>query len=148
MQGGFRADWKNNQRDSFTLQGDLYDQRAGETVQAVNYAPPFSQILTGNAVLSGGNILGRWTRTFRDGEDIQLQVYYDRTNRYEPNFDDIRNTVDVDYLERSYLGSRNHLSYGLGARASHGHEPEVTTGLYFSRTREPMNSIPLLSRTT
>jgi len=139
MQGGFRADWKKNERDSFTLQGDLYDQRAGETVQAVNYAPPFLQILTGNAVLSGGNILGRWTRTFRDGEDIQLQIYYDRTNRYEPNFDDIRNTVDVDYLERSYLGSRNHLSYGLGARASHGHEPAVTTGLYFqpnSRTDE------------
>lgn len=131
VQGGFRADWDKNQRDSFTLQGDLYDGRAGETVQAVNYAAPFSQILTGNAVLSGGNILGRWTRVFREGEDIQLQIYYDRTNRYEPNFSDIRNTVDFDYLERSYLGSRNHLSYGVGARASHGHEPPVTTGLYF-----------------
>jgi iron complex outermembrane receptor protein len=130
-QGGFRTDWDKNQRDSFTLQGDIYDERAGETVQAVNYAPPFSQILTGNAVLSGGNILGRWTRVFREGEDIQLQIYFDRTNRYEPNFSDIRNTVDFDYLERSYLGSRNHLSYGVGARASHGHEPPVTTGLYF-----------------
>jgi iron complex outermembrane receptor protein len=132
VQSGFRADWKKSERDLFTLQGDIYDQRAGETVQSVNYAAPFSQIVTGSAVLSGGNLLGRWTRTFREGEDIQVQVYYDRANRYEPNFDDIRDTVDVDYLERSYLGSRNHLSYGLGARASHGHEPPVTTGLFFS----------------
>jgi iron complex outermembrane receptor protein len=132
VQGGFRTDWISNDRDSITLQGDIYDQRAGENVQLINYAPPFSQVVDGNAVLSGGNILGRWTRTFREGEDIQLQIYYDRTNRYEPNFGDVRNTFDLDYLQRSYIGSRNHLTWGLGARASHGHELSPTTGLYFN----------------
>ena len=115
VQGGFRMDWMKNARDSFTLQGDLYDERAGETVQLINYTPPFSQVVDRNAVLSGGNILGRWTRTFREGRDIQLQVYYDRTNRHEPNFGDLRNTFDIDFLQRFQAGSRNHFSWGFGA---------------------------------
>ncbi len=130
-QGGFRMDWAKSAQDSFTLQGDLYDERAGESVSAVNYTPPFSQVLVGDEVLSGGNIVGRWTRTFGSGDDIQLQAYYDRTNRYEPNFGDIRNTFDVDFLERLHLGSRHHVSWGLGARASHGTELAPTSGLYF-----------------
>ena len=52
--------------------------------------------------------------------DIQVQAYYDRTNRHEPNFGDIRNTFDVDFLQRFYIGPRNHFSWGLGLRASHG----------------------------
>jgi len=131
-QGGFRMDWKKSDRDSFTLQGDLYDEGAGETVNLTNYTPPYQQIVTGTELLSGGNLLGRWTRTFSEGNDVQLQVYYDRTNRREPNFGDLRNTFDVDYLQRFHLGSRHHFSVGLGARASQGHELEVTPGLYFS----------------
>ena len=131
LQAGFRTDWVRNQRDSFTLQGDLYEQRAGETVTAVSYTAPYSQTATGNALLSGGNILGRWTRVFREGDDLQLQVYYDAANRHEPNFADIRKTVDFDFLQRFHLGSRNHISWGLGARASHGYEPLVVSGLYF-----------------
>jgi iron complex outermembrane receptor protein len=131
VQGGFRMDWIKDQRDSFTLQGDLYDERAGETVDITTYTPPANRIATGNALLSGGNVLGRWTRVFREGDDIQLQVYYDSANRHEPNFADIRNTVDVDFLQRFNVGSRNHFTWGLGLRESHGHEPEVTPGIYF-----------------
>jgi iron complex outermembrane receptor protein len=130
-QGGFRMDWVKNERDSFTVQGDLYDERAGESVTLTSYTPPFSQQADGNALLSGGNILGRWTRVMGEGEDIQIQAYYDRTNRHEPNFGDLRDTYDVDFLQRLHFGSRHHVSWGLGARASHGHELEIISGLYF-----------------
>jgi iron complex outermembrane receptor protein len=46
VQLGFRVDWTRNERDSYTLQGDIYDERAGETVSSVTYAPPFSQVVT------------------------------------------------------------------------------------------------------
>jgi iron complex outermembrane receptor protein len=134
-QGGFRMDWIKNPRNSFTLQGDIYDERAGDNVQLINYAAPFSQTVNGTAVLSGGNVLGRWTRTFSEGQDIQVQVYYDRTNRYEPNVGDLRNTFDVDFLQRFHAGSRNSFSWGLGARASQGHELAPTTGLFFTPDR-------------
>lgn len=131
-QGGFRMDWVKNQRDSFTLQGDLYDERAGEEVSTSTYNPPANFTLVGNELLSGGNLLGQWTRTFDADDDIQVKVYFDRTNRYEPNFVDVRNTGDFDFLERFHWGTRHHFSWGLGANASHGHQPEVFSGLYFS----------------
>jgi iron complex outermembrane receptor protein len=131
VQSGFRMDWAANQRDSFTVSGDMYAQAAGETVTRTTYTPPFSAIAQGNADLSGANILARWTRVYREGEDLQVQAYFDRTVRHEPNFGDIRNTFDVDFLQRFYLNPKNHLTWGLGARASHGHQPDVVSGLYF-----------------
>ena len=132
MQGGFRLDWAESQQDGFTLQGDIYDERAGESVVATTYAPPYSQVLDGNALLSGGNILGRWKRTTGEGKDIQLQAFYDRTNRYEPNFTDIRDTFDVDFLQRFPLPGRQEVSWGLGARSSRGKNPVVVSGLTFT----------------
>lgn len=130
-QAGFRMDWDKNDRDSYTLQGDLYDQAAGESVQAVTYNPPASNIVDGLARLSGGNIMGRWKRVLGEGKDLQLQAYYDRTNRHELNFGDIRDTFDIDFLERVLAGERNKVSWGLGMRFSHGHELEVVSGLTF-----------------
>jgi iron complex outermembrane recepter protein len=130
-QAGFRMDWQKNDHDTFTLQGDMYDEAAGESVQATNYTPPFSQVINNDAHLSGGNIMGRWKRQMGDGKDFQLQAYYDRTNRHEPNFGDIRNTVDVDFLERIPLPWRQRLSVGAGVRLSDGDELEVVTGLTF-----------------
>lgn len=135
LQGGFRMDWAQSPRDGYTLQGDIYDQRAGESEVSTTYAPPYSQVVDRAAILSGGNVLGRWTRMTGDGENIELQAYYDRTNRYESNFADIRNTFDLDYLQRLNLPWRERLTWGLGARFSHGYEPEVVSGLTFTPNR-------------
>jgi iron complex outermembrane receptor protein len=130
-QGGFRMDWNGNERGSFTLQGDLYDEKAGESVGAISYTQPFSQILDGNAGLSGGNLLARWTKTIKPGDDVQIQAYYDRTNRHEPNFGEIRNTFDVDFLQQIHLPARNQISWGLGARFSLANDIQVVSGLTF-----------------
>ena len=130
-QGGFRLDWASTARDQFTLQGDIYDERAGESVVATSYTPPFSQTIDRNAVLSGGNILGRWKRVTGEDQDVQFQFYYDRTNRYEPNFGDVRDTFDADFLQRLRLPGRQELSWGLGARFSLGRNKEVVSGLTF-----------------
>jgi iron complex outermembrane recepter protein len=139
VQGGGRMDFAANERDHFTLQGDIYDEGAGETVTSVTYAPPYQQVVQGTELLSGGNILGRWQRTQGEGKDFQLQFYYDRTNRHEPNFADYRNTFDVDLLDRFQLPGRQEITWGLGARASEGRNPTIVSGLYFipgSRTDE------------
>jgi iron complex outermembrane receptor protein len=130
-QGGFRMDWNENDRDMFTLQGDIYDEKAGESVQVSNYSQLFNSTADANALLSGGDISGRWQRIFSEGNDIQLQVFYDRTNRSEPNLADYRNTFDVDYLQRVKWRARQEISFGLGARVIPIHDPEVTTGLTF-----------------
>jgi iron complex outermembrane receptor protein len=129
-QVGFRMDWDEN-RDTFTLQGDAYDEIAGKSVSATSYTPPYSQIIDGNAFLSGENILGRWKRTFDEGDDIQLQVYYDRTDRRTPNYIEIRNTFDVDFLQRLRLPARQEVTWGLGARVDPVYDPVVVSGLQF-----------------
>jgi iron complex outermembrane receptor protein len=131
LQGGGRMDFSTNERDSFTLQGDIYDEGAGETVTAVTYARPYQQIVQGTELLSGGNILGRWEHTQGEGKDFQLQFYYDRTSRHEPNFADYRNTFDFDFLDRFRLPARQQITWGFGARASTGRNPTIVSGLYF-----------------
>jgi len=131
LQTGFRLDWARENKTEFTLEGDLYDERAGESVVGTSYTAPFSQVLNDNAHLSGGNINAKWHKQLSEQSDIQFQAYYDRTNRHEPNFGDIRDTFDVDFMQRRALGNRHRLSWGGGARFSNGNELVVVTGLTF-----------------
>src|ERR1700722_15657689 len=71
MQGGFRMDWNNAHNGDFTLQGDIYNEEAGESEKNISYTAPYSQIVDSNALLSGGNIMGRWQKTINDHDDIQ-----------------------------------------------------------------------------
>lgn len=132
VQAGFRMDWNEQTGDAFTLQGDAYDELAGERVEATSYTAPYQQYVNGYEYLSGGNILGRWKRSMGDGNDVQIQMFYDRTTRGEPNLGEIRNTFDVDYVQRHRLGARNEITWGLGVRSSLAHEIEVVSGLSFS----------------
>jgi iron complex outermembrane receptor protein len=129
-QAGFRMDWKET-RDTFTVQGDLYDEVAGKSVGATSYTPPYSQTIDANALLSGGNILGRWKRVFDEGNDIQVQMYYDRADRHTPNYIENRDTFDIDLLQRLRLPARQEVSWGLGARVDPVNDPVVVSGLQF-----------------
>jgi iron complex outermembrane receptor protein len=135
VQGGFRMDWTGGKRDSFTIQGDIYKQEDGERVSVTTYTPPSTQNADGYEDLSGGNVLFKWKRALSDGNDFQLQAYYDRTNRMEPNLGENRDTVDVDFLERTKLGARQELRYGAGVRVSDGRFTEVASGLVFAPLR-------------
>ena len=110
---------------------DVYDEEAGESVQATSYTPPYSQIVNSNALLSGENVMARWERILNDGNDIHLQAYWDRTDRQSANFAEIRNTFDIDFLQRVRLPFRQQLSWGLGARVDPVDDTEVVSGLQF-----------------
>jgi iron complex outermembrane receptor protein len=129
-QAGFRMDWRRNTRDSFTLQGDIYNQDLGESVSVTTYEPPQTLIQDGYGSLSGGNLLWRWRRTQGEKKDIQVDAYYARDNRHELNFGDLRDTCDGDYLQRAPL-KRQELSWGASVDVSHGHNPMVVSGLVF-----------------
>lgn len=131
VQGGFRMDWESRGRDRFTLQGDVYRQESGERVSVGSYTPPRTFDVSGNASLSGANAMLRWVRTYRGGSNVQVQTYYDRTSRFEPNLGETRNTLDVDVLARTVLSSRHELQYGLEARGSWRHFEQIVSTLVF-----------------
>ncbi|HWF10207.1 MAG TPA: TonB-dependent receptor [Bryobacteraceae bacterium] len=130
-QAGFRMDWTRRTKDVFNFQGDIYGEEAGERVQAVSYTPPFQQDVDANQHLSGGNFMARWKRTLNSGGDIELQSYYDRTNRHEPNFGELRDTFDIDFIQHLALPGRQQIAWGLGGRWSLADDLEVVSGLQF-----------------
>ena len=68
--------------DTVTLQGDLYKGAIGESVSVAMEPTTRPAIVQQDGQLSGGNLLGRWGHVLKDGSDLQLQTYYDRTSRH------------------------------------------------------------------
>ena len=119
-QGGFRTDWNTKGGDSFTLQGDVYEGDNGTRISVPINSPPYVNTVDGVAEVSGGNLLGHWKRALSNGSDVQVQAYYDRTNRLESSFGETRDTFDVDFLYHSTLSHQQDFLWGLGARLSPG----------------------------
>jgi len=107
LRAGFRSDW-SLAADAFTLQGDIFHG----TVEA----PPGA---TQNNSFGGGNVLGRWTRTFSDQSSLQTQIYYWRDERRTTS--GIRTNTNVYDLDAQYAlaaGSLGNLVVGGGYRVS------------------------------
>jgi iron complex outermembrane recepter protein len=115
---GFRTDWTRGTQDSYTVQGDIYRGKSGESLQLAAFSPIAEVTEEDEASFSGGNLLARWRRTTSDGSDIQIQAYFDRTNRQDIEVGETRDTLDVDYLQRQRTFGEQELTWGLGARLS------------------------------
>jgi iron complex outermembrane receptor protein len=105
-QTGFRGDW-GSAANGFTLQGDVY---RGSVQQAV-----------GNDItLSGGNLLGRMTRSLAGEDRVQAQVYFDNTQRDTPgSFAERLNTFDAE-AQHAFQAARDHfVTWGGGHRRAY-----------------------------
>src|SRR5713101_1314324 len=131
-QTGFRADWDLHNRDTLTLQGDLYNGDAGQSVGITTYSAPYFTNVEQNAEVAGGNLVGRWKRLLGAGSDIQLETYYDRTNRGQVNFAETRDTFDIDFVHHLSLPGRQNFLWGLGTRLSSGSANPVVPTVAFT----------------
>jgi iron complex outermembrane receptor protein len=122
-QAGFRMD-ANGERDTWSLQGDLYSGDAGNRLAVSYYSPPSIVNEQGDASISGGNVLARWRRDLGSGSDYQLLAYYDRASRRDLNFAEDRDTFDVDFVHR-FPWRRQNVTWGLGARFSSSRPEQV-----------------------
>ncbi|MGQ9369875.1 TonB-dependent receptor plug domain-containing protein [Azospirillum sp. ST 5-10] len=101
-QAGFRMDLADD-GDAYTLQGDVYRRHT-------DYL---------DTVLHGGNLLGRWTRSFGKGSTLEVQTYYDRKVRdYVIATDDLE-TYEVQVQHNRTLGERHELVLGAEYRRWH-----------------------------
>ncbi|HEU6448614.1 MAG TPA: TonB-dependent receptor [Verrucomicrobiae bacterium] len=125
-QGGFRIDSEAILDNPLTLQGDFFIGN-NDTVPGGEGNPP------ADGTSAGGNLLGRWTHTFAEDNQMQLQAYYDRSHLEAPfqganlggpaippgTLRDDLDTADVDFQHRFLLGERNNFVWGLGYRFTH-----------------------------
>lgn len=103
-QVGFRADWSSAAEGLLTVQGDVYE---GE----------FAQLARDDISVSGGNILGRWSRLFAEGSELQIQMYYDYTYRRMPgSIGEVLHTYDADLQHRFQAFAGHRIVWGLGYR--------------------------------
>ncbi|MGD0057927.1 MAG: TonB-dependent receptor [Verrucomicrobiia bacterium] len=114
--GGFRMDWQPSRDNLLTVQGDAYDGTEGQVESVSTNTPPYTQQLTRDTDISGGDVLGRWTHTLANGSEIKLQTYYDKTVRDMTIVGDNLDTFDVDLQYDRQIGSRQEVIAGLGYR--------------------------------
>jgi iron complex outermembrane recepter protein len=117
--GGARMDWYASTTNTLTLQGEAYGGDIGRLFPSISLGAarpsPVGPLRTG---ASGGNVLGRWTRRFSAGSELQTRVYYDHTHRNDPSFRDDLDTVDADLQHRSTLPHAQELTWGANYRVT------------------------------
>jgi iron complex outermembrane receptor protein len=116
LRGGTRLDWRLSTLDSLTVLGDIYEGHENQMASKLALAPPFQTMVPSRTPVSGGNMLGRWTRAINDQSDMNLQVYYDRTSRDDILVGEVRNTMDLDFQHRFKVGRVQDVGWGLGYR--------------------------------
>lgn len=100
---GGRADWRLGAA-GVTVQADAFDNTV-----AVNEGSAGT-----DTTVRGGNLLGRWTGPLFGG-DLQVQGYYDRFERDEPDTRETSDTADL-FLQQSVRRGRHTLVVGAGYR--------------------------------
>jgi iron complex outermembrane receptor protein len=113
---GFRADWEPPSQNLLTLQGDYYYNAAGAPNDQVSLTPPAVTLTTANDYNEGGNLLGRWTRTFSDASQCMVQSYFDNVQEDNGHGTLNQNTFDIELQDRFPLGSWNDFLWGVGYR--------------------------------
>lgn len=119
--GGVRLDSTLSGRDTLSVHGDLYNSDENEPSGGV-------------AVSSGGNLVGRWSRTISAGSAMSLQAYVDRTQLMDPvpafalgalvltpagYLHDALTTYDLDFQHQLQIGPDQGVVWGMGYRRTH-----------------------------
>jgi iron complex outermembrane receptor protein len=105
QQAGFRSDWSGG-GDSLTLQGDAYNGN-------------LHQASTQDIAIGGANLLGRWRSNVSDRSSINLQAYWDYSERKQSGaFIEYLNTLDLQFQHSIDLNEQHNIEWGAGYRYS------------------------------
>lgn len=151
-QGGFRADLDLPERNTVTLQGDLYSGKAGQRTTVTTYQPPASQVVDKDADLSGGNLSLRFDHIQSERLDWTARFYYDRVSRHTATFEDNEDTLDLELRNRFRPTAGHELIWGIGYRLISDHfignqttffdPPRRTDSLYSAFGQYQLTLIP------
>ena len=116
LQGGLRMDFTVNERDTFTFQGDIFNQTKDQ-LQFIPSVPAegFIADVTDTNV-EGFNVLARWERAVHEDSDVQLQFYHDYYNLRNIITEQRYHITDLEFQHRYRFNERNEIIWGFGAR--------------------------------
>jgi iron complex outermembrane recepter protein len=120
-QGGGRLDWQASDRDTLTVEGDVYRGGAQETVFPNYPAIGLSPAAPDTVAMSGEYILGRWTHRFSDRSDLAMQFSSSDEDRAEGFGELDTQTTEFDLQHHFALSPRHDLMWGLGFQIYQDH---------------------------
>jgi iron complex outermembrane receptor protein len=123
LHGGFRSDWNLSKRDDLTVQGDIYKGNEGQTVSGLlSLSPPVSGNFNDRTNVSGGDLLGRWTRTSSERFDTSVQAYFEIADRSQLGvLGEFRHTIDIELLQHFAQGPHHDFVWGADYRLASDH---------------------------
>lgn len=117
--GGFRIDHQHG-NDQLTLQGDIFYNALGDTLDKNLVNPSIIPIGSARGHSEGGNIRFRWDRTLSEKSAIMLQMYYDRVDYKLLTASQFKaESFDIDFNHRFPLLNRHDVTWGFNYRLYH-----------------------------
>ncbi|WP_348225654.1 TonB-dependent receptor [Nitrosomonas sp. Is79A3] len=114
--GGFRVDHSRG-IDQFTLQGDIFTNSVGGTLNRAVLDLPSVSANGQRGHQEGGNIRFRWDRTYSERSSVMLQTYYDQSrSELLPVGKYLSESFDIDFQHRFPLFDRHDLTWGTNYR--------------------------------
>ena len=113
---GFRMDWRGDNNTHITLQGDMHRGDFSERISVLDFAPPFTKLITDDVDAWGHNILARWSTTLKGGGRSELQAYYDKQQRDQWKLEESTTTYDINYNHQLPRLGRHEIIVGGGYR--------------------------------
>jgi len=119
IRGGFRIDHQRG-NDQFTLQGDIFSDAIGDTLDKNLLNPAIIPVESARGHDEGGNIRFRWDRTLSEKSAIMLQMYYDRVDYKLLSASQFKaESFDIDLNHRFPLLDRHDVTWGFNYRLYH-----------------------------
>ena len=112
---GFRLDHTRG-IDEFTVQGDLFVNSIGDTLNQPILTAPFTRTDILNAKEKGGNIRFRWDRRYSAKSSTMLQIYYDRIHNQLAPSTKYAESFDIDFRHRLPVLDRHDVIWGANYR--------------------------------
>ena len=125
LHSGFRSDLKLREHDALMLEADIYYGSFGEPLTEPLLVDPFAATVSGINSVSGGALMARWTHSYLDGQETQVQTYYAIEDRAATERPDNLETLDVDVQHHFHIGSRQDIVGGTGYRYSRFYAPST-----------------------
>jgi iron complex outermembrane receptor protein len=113
---GARVDWSRG-ANAFLGQGHFASNRTrAGWVALPSLAPGAAPATDGVSRADEVSVLGRWTHTWKNSSEFQLQMYHTTMRRDEPIIRFTESSSDVDAQYEARIGSRHGLMIGGGYR--------------------------------
>ena len=85
---------------SFSLIAEAYKGKSGDSLVLFDPTPPYFTRVDEDQRISGGFLLGRWTRATNNDGELALQAYIDHADRDLFAYDEKSTTYDIDFQYR------------------------------------------------